>query len=428
MQPFRFLHTADLHLGTPFRGLGKYVSNKWLQKLREASYGVFARIVDVAIREQVQFVTIAGDLFDVAEVPMAVQFELRRGFETLETHGIPVFVCHGNHDPLRATRPLQWPANVCVFDAVPHFLSDEYVVPSSSLHLGEGTTVQVSGFSYASAEMTQSLAKHFVRSSQADFSIALYHGVVGAAGEHANYCATKLETLVHRNYDFWGLGHIHKPGILHDNHPTVLYPGNPQGRHAKEDGFRGVVLVDVDETGGVKVQRALTSTVQWMTCTVDVEDVESLDEGRRRILDAIRACMTDRLGMDYVLRVELQGSTSLHSQLLDDQALREVIQEDVEYLRLPVLVERVAVQTSPPLDVDALRHSEEFIGEFMRLIEDYKANLHSARQKLSPVLSDVFHPANELAFDALSDEDVRGLLDDALKMVLKQLTIEGVTG
>lgn len=428
MRPFRFLHTADLHLGTPFQGLGKSVPDTWLQRLRVASYQSFARIVDIAIHEQVQFVTIAGDLFDAANVPMAVQFELHRGFERLQRHHIQAFICHGNHDPLQSPRPLQWPTNVHVFAAIPQLLPDNYVAPSVVHQPVEGTTVQVSGFSYGKSELHQSRAECFVRDAGVDFAIALYHGVVGSPGSHANYGATRLQTIAQRDFDFWGLGHIHKPGVLQAERPTVIYPGNPQGRHIREDGARGVVIVDVEEKGRVSLRNVSTATIQWQRLSVDVDGVEYLDEVRDRIFHSMRDLRSAAKGTDFICRLTLIGNTSLHGHLTDSVEFLESIQGDIEYQRFPVLVERIDVRTSPLVDVETLRHSEAFIGEFLRLVKDYRNHGAVARERLLPVLADVFHLGNDLSLQDMTDADMGDLLDDVVRLVLKQLVVEEVTG
>jgi DNA repair protein SbcD/Mre11 len=429
LRPFRFLHTADLHLGTPFQGVGKHVPARWLEQLRLASFDVFARIVDVAIREQVQFITIAGDLFDAAEVPMSVQFELHRGFSRLAEHGIRVFVCHGNHDPLAKTTPMQWPANVTVFDAAPQLLPHDYVVPSVQFEPSDGTLVQVSGFSYGSSAIYHSVAESFVRDGGSQFAIALYHGVVGAAGDHANYCATKLQTLVQRNFDFWGLGHIHKPNILQAEMPTILYPGNPQGRHIREDGARGVWVVDVNEAGCVTLRNIPTATMLWHNIRVDLEGTTSLDEVHRCVLDALKTVNTaSGEGEAHIVRLTLVGSTPMHGHLTDVEELLPSLQDAVEYQALPVLIESLTVSTDPPLDVDTLEQSDEFIGEFLRLVSHMRADLPSTREKLLATLTDVYHARNQLSVAEMPDGEIQALLDDVVRLVLKHLTIEGVAG
>ena len=58
-----FLHTADLHLGAPFRGLAK-VSPAWAARLVQAIAEAFDRVIDTAVSHKVDFVVVSGDVFD----------------------------------------------------------------------------------------------------------------------------------------------------------------------------------------------------------------------------------------------------------------------------------------------------------------------------------------------------------------------------
>ena len=75
-----FLHAADLHLGAPFRGLAK-VSPAWAARLVQAIPEAFDRVIDAAISRKVDFVVIAGDVFDGESVnePILSNFILKTG-------------------------------------------------------------------------------------------------------------------------------------------------------------------------------------------------------------------------------------------------------------------------------------------------------------------------------------------------------------
>ena len=59
----KFIHTADIHLDSPLCGLASY-QNAPTQALRGASRAAFTRLIDAAIDEAVDFMVIAGDLYD----------------------------------------------------------------------------------------------------------------------------------------------------------------------------------------------------------------------------------------------------------------------------------------------------------------------------------------------------------------------------
>ena len=59
----RFLHAADLHLDSPLRDLEKYEGAP-VEEIRGATRRAFENLVQLAIGEAVDFVLIAGDLYD----------------------------------------------------------------------------------------------------------------------------------------------------------------------------------------------------------------------------------------------------------------------------------------------------------------------------------------------------------------------------
>lgn len=60
-----FIHAADLHLGAPFRGL-RAVSPVWADRLVKSIPDAYRKLIDETIREQVDFLIIAGDAFDAS--------------------------------------------------------------------------------------------------------------------------------------------------------------------------------------------------------------------------------------------------------------------------------------------------------------------------------------------------------------------------
>lgn len=114
-----FIHAADLHLGAPFRGL-RAVSPVWADRLVKSIPDAYRKLIDETIREQVDFLIIAGDAFDASHPSYADFCLFRDGLERLNDANIPVYFCTGNHDPYArwAGEYGDLPENVHLFD--PH--------------------------------------------------------------------------------------------------------------------------------------------------------------------------------------------------------------------------------------------------------------------------------------------------------------------
>jgi predicted phosphodiesterase len=94
---FSFLHTADLHLGSPFLGLSS--TDEGLARLvSSASREAFEELVAQAIERRVSFVVIAGDVYDGDWKDTTIGHFFNRQMARLARAGIPVFQVRGNHD------------------------------------------------------------------------------------------------------------------------------------------------------------------------------------------------------------------------------------------------------------------------------------------------------------------------------------------
>ena len=119
-----------------------------------------------------------------------------------------------------------------------------------------------------------------------------------------------LADLRAREYHYWALGHIHSRETLCRDDPWVVFPGNLQGRHARETGPKGCMLVTVDDRHEVvAAEPRWLDVVRWETCPLDAGGARDGDEVvarfHDRLLQVLPSC-DDRL---LALRVEVRGDT-----------------------------------------------------------------------------------------------------------------------
>ena len=111
MRSLRILHTADLHLDSPFEGLGAGKAAVRRKEQRE----LLAALAELAAREQVDLVLLAGDLLDSDGNYAETGETLVRCLKQIR---VPVFISPGNHDCYTASSPyarLRMPENVHIF-------------------------------------------------------------------------------------------------------------------------------------------------------------------------------------------------------------------------------------------------------------------------------------------------------------------------
>ncbi|MBS1196701.1 MAG: phosphoesterase [Proteobacteria bacterium] len=111
----RFVHCADLHLDSPLRGLERYEGAP-AQDMREATRRSFANVVDLAQEREVDFVLIAGDVFDGDWLDFNTGLFFSHQLRRLADANIRAFIVRGNHDALsKISKTVPLPKNVHVF-------------------------------------------------------------------------------------------------------------------------------------------------------------------------------------------------------------------------------------------------------------------------------------------------------------------------
>ena len=176
----RFVHTGDLHLDSPFLGLGEAVPERISSALRDATLRSWERIVRLALDEHVDAVLVAGDVFEGANRTLRAQVAFRDGLERLAREQILSFVVTGNHDPLSGWEPaVTWPSLAWRFGAKE---------VSSRPILRDGVELaRVHGISYAVRDVNRNLAATFTRDGDEPFAIGLLHANVGGIEGYQNY-------------------------------------------------------------------------------------------------------------------------------------------------------------------------------------------------------------------------------------------------
>ncbi|GAE46065.1 metallophosphoesterase family protein [Mesobacillus boroniphilus] len=239
MKQVKFLHTADLHLDSPMVGL-RHLPKVIFHRLQESTFTALKNITDAAIKHEVDFVVIAGDLYDAEDRSIRAQAVLRNEMVRLADKGIKVYGIHGNHDHLGAKSVMiDFPDNV-------HFFSDQVAKADFTKH--DGTLVHLYGFSYPERHVMERWIEKYEKIDGADFHVGLLHGHFEGVSDHGKYASFRLSELIEKDYDYWALGHIHKREFL-SQQPYVVYPGNPQGRNRKELGEKGAYIVKLTEAG-----------------------------------------------------------------------------------------------------------------------------------------------------------------------------------
>lgn len=436
MIPFRFIHAADLHLDSPFAGMSG-VPDQLRQHLQQSTFAALNHLVELAIAEQVDFIVISGDVYDASDSSLRAQLRLREAWDLLGEHGIPVYVIHGNHDPLNSGRlRLAHPEHVMVFGST--------VESVTARRRSDGQPVAViSGISYPTSAVTENTSLQFRRDPSSElYHIGLLHANVDGQEGHDAYSPCSLRDLQQSGYDYWALGHIHKRQILHES-PWIVYPGNLQGRSMKETGAKGCYLVDVDQHGAAELSFRALDHVRWLEAELSITGLQSEEQLRDQAEELIEELREQSAGRLHIVRFVLTGRGSLHAMLQTGTEGEELLQElrRRESRRLEgadIGLEPVAewvwpaglkVRTGAEIDRSALLQEDSFLGELLRMVDSAEEEELLLEQIVSSALAPVSdHRRLRQLVKELGAEEKAALVRQAAEMAVSLLTEQEAKG
>lgn len=352
MPDFTFLHAADLHLDSPLRGLDAAAPT---ERIRGASRQALTNLVTLAVECRVAFVLLAGDLYDGDWKDWRTGQFLAQQLARLTREGIEVVAISGNHDAEQVlTKKLSIPGMM-------------RAARPETRHL-RGAPVAVHGQSFATPAVTDNLALAYPEPVEGLFNIGLLHTACGS-GEHANYAPCSVADLTRRGYDYWALGHVHTRSVL-SRDPWVVFPGNIQGRHVKEEGSKGATLVTV-EGGRVTLAHQALDVLRWLRLDVDATGAAGTEAALNRVRLALNGAVLEAEDRMLAVRVTLQGDCPAHADLArsPDATLQEVRAAAAEVAGPDELwIEDVRVATRPALDLAAMRAQPGAVGALMQAL------------------------------------------------------------
>jgi exonuclease SbcD len=336
---FRFLHAADLHLGSPLRGLS--ARDPALADLFDrASRRAFEALVRLAIDEKVDFVLIAGDVFDRDWKDWSVGQTFVREIARLTRAGIRVVMIRGNHDAESViSRDLPLP------DGVAWLGSDR----PETIELPE-FGVAVHGMSFRQKAVTETMVHRYPAGRDGRFDIGLLHTSLNDRPAHDRYAPCSLADLAARGYDYWALGHIHAREEVADAGATVVFPGNLQGRSVRETGPKGATLVTVDGTRVTALEHRPVDAARWDVVDVDVTGLEAREALLATVRRALEDAATRADGRPLAARLRLVGTTMLADRLrADREILRQDLQATAAAVSDRIALEKLVVDAVTPL-------------------------------------------------------------------------------
>lgn len=271
----KFLLTADIHL--------KADHPERLQALE--------RIIELCESKEVNYLLIAGDLFDANVDVEDVKPDVRELFSdnSFHTYAIP-----GNHDKT-------------AFRKEDYFGDDIDLLKEKPVDQRELDGVNLVAVPYFDGEFDDIIEELDASAEDNELNILLMHstlaGFGGGFGEESRYLPVTPEQLLPLPYDYVFSGHIHTSPTKKDigDRMVFVYPGSPVSITRDETGPRGAWLLDTEAT-----EDALTSfeleTFHYESVRLNLRPGEVDDE-----LSTLESRLASKRLDDAHLIVELAG-------------------------------------------------------------------------------------------------------------------------
>lgn len=423
---FKFIHAADIHLDSPLHGLERYEGAP-VDEIRGATRRALDNLVQLAIDEEVSFVLIAGDLYDGSWRDHNTGLFFVSRIVKLRDAGIPVFAISGNHDAAsKMTKSLRIPPNP---DGTPVMLS--YRRPETIVL--DQFDVAIHGQGFATAAVNESVIPNYPAARTGQFNIGILHtSLEDPAGEHPRYAPCTISELAAKEYQYWALGHIHTKRDIRQGNSRIVFPGNIQGRHIREPGERGCMLVIVDDRFMVQPEFRALDVFRWQLCEIPGSGVQRSEDILERFAAELSSQVAANDGLPMAVRIVVTGRCPAHQRLLSDSVAwtNELRAVALDVGGGNVWLERVKFQTTPERELDEKLLAEGPMGELVSLIRDLRVNgeplldLSKEFEELERKLPDDL----KLGPEALRLRDLGQLrltLDEVQSLLLERLQPQG---
>ncbi len=425
MFPLRYIHAADLHLDAPFRGLRHKSSNvhpDLPQILQKSTFTALERLVTLCERERPDFLVIAGDIYDEEDQSIKSHLSLRDACLRLQKIKLPIFMVHGNHDPVNSRlKSIQWPENTYIFPA-------EMEVKGVKSNTHDSIIALVHGISHASNKESRNIVTSFSRvqgEHMQVFQLGLVHCALDCVPPADRYAPCSLADMKNTGLDAFALGHVHERRMVNEN-PFVLYAGNTQGLQINEEGERGCYVVDVKPQGKGK-PFAINSTfhclgsVIWKKLTINADNVHQAHELEERIVQGIDELIaqTPMQCEALIVRIILTGHTELDGELRYKNFSADLMERIQSTLKGHPIVwlKDMCVETLPNINMAELAERDDLLGETMRLGVNLQNDNNSAQNFVQKAVAPLYGYARAKQHLAkLSEDESMALLEDAKRL------------
>ena len=434
----KFIHTADIHLGKELSYNNSNNNNKLQKLFADASKKAFKNLVELAINKEVDFIIIAGDLYDREARSIKSSRFFQKQCQYLNKNGIELYLVSGNHDPAGVENEVfELPQNV-------HYFSSEKVEVMEYRKNGK-LAARILGQSYRNKFESRTMYNFYTVSDQSVFNIGILHTALSKDNKHY-VPINKSDLLSKKEIHYWALGHLHQYQMI-NNEPAVYFPGTLQAHNISEEGSKGAILVKVDSNLNSKERFFSLAPVIFNQLEINLEKEKKLENisGLQRLLYKKIYELLEKLKQKngernykiqaVISRIIIKGRTKLQ-QYIDGN--REELEETLlNEIRIKFIKENpyfwlnsIYLKTTKPLnDLNEIRDNYPLFQNLENLIADLLKD-HDLNQELLAEWGEIWEgdPETESRSNYKFYPDSKlqqEILEEAEKIIISELLEDG---
>lgn len=347
MKKIKILHCADIHFDTPFKELGKKLSEVSKEELLE----VFKKIINIVIDEQVDILLIAGDVFDNFTVNKTTLYFIASQLSRI--NNTQVFISPGNHDPYNSRsfyEIMDWPENVYIFKG------ELEKVDLEDLNL------TVWGAAFNNQYEKKTLFRN-VEIDNSRINLMVIHGEISNNISENIYNPIYLEDIKKSGMEYIAVGHRHEfSGIKREGKTFYAYSGCPQGRGFDEIGDKGIIIGDIAKDEVHLSFRPICKR-KYNTVEIDISGLDTYEEVCSVILNSFPKDERE----NNFFKIVLKGQLKEHL-IINEDVLLSKLKEQFYYLK-------IINNTSVEINMDELASEfsvkGRFVSKMLKTLADY---------------------------------------------------------
>lgn len=437
MNQFKFIHSADIHLGKKLSYSGEAKKNL-TDILANAEKNSFRRMVDLALAEEVDFIIIAGDLYDLESRSIRASRFFKKQTARLEAENIKVYLISGNHDPAgNKKEPFKLNENVKIF-------SSEEVEIVEFYKKGE-LSARILGQSYRQRFEDRSMYNFYTAPDTGIFNIGILHTQLNA--ENRKYVpATKKNLLSKEEIHYWALGHIHQYQEI-NSQPGIYFPGTIQGRNINERGPKGVILVEVDQNLNYQKKFIALAELKYQNLYLkldELEELENISELEEILINKIKLMQEKIISLNQqqkfrlkalILRIIIEGRSQIHNFVKNNAEelelelaaeLRNQFGSESPY----IWVDSIIFRTASLLDnIEKIKENNPIFKEIDQIINDCLQNNETAAElntEWGRIWQGSTDPENRKNNHFYANQDLKKeILAEAERLIISELIEDG---